>query len=77
MTALSRGSTSFDPSSWLAEFSTLGGIYVLDADRRLSLIPAGTAKAAQAGMMLQIDGCPDRREAICAVIERRQSGEIA
>lgn len=81
MTArLSKGVASatptFDPTVWLAGFTTLGGVYALGADRRLALIAAGPCRPDLTAMVAQIEGRPDHHEALCTAIELRQAKEV-
>ena len=67
---------SFDASQWLADFTALGGMYALGADRRLALVAYGPCAPDLAAMVAQIAGEPHKSEALRQAIEQRQCAEV-
>ena len=67
---------TFDAALWLRAFTQAGGGYALAAGRKLWLVVDPIPVHTLTPLMAAIAGNPARQEAVRALIERRQFGEV-
>lgn len=67
---------SFDGQLWLDQFTSLGGLYALGADRTLNFVSHGPCLPELNLLVGRLVDQPTRQEAVREAIEARQMVEV-